>query len=319
MLVEVDSNVFEKVVCNDKEIYFDLTFIEITANVNNLDSIFYIFYDNKNHPVVAFVLYKNGKKIVIPKQYLFYNGIWTKHSLKIKRGRDYLYESLNKLKDIYSEINLFLPIHFTDIRPFIWNDFKINLRYTYVKLCQDQDYEKDALINYKKASELGLSFENNSNYNIDWEIYESQLKSFDISILKIKRLKKWIEGLQTENMIFHFNVNQGTKVIGSGILLNDKSRQKAYFLLRHIPKNEIQKAVNSYLYIEILKYLNSINYETLNYLGANLRSIAEFKSRFKPTLMPNYMVSFKKNTFNFEAIKSHLKKKIVNALNYLIK
>ncbi|RKD19559.1 hypothetical protein BCY91_13235 [Pelobium manganitolerans] len=74
--------------------------------------------------------------------------------------------------------------------------------------------------------------------------------------------------------------------------------------MRLIPQNQFKKEINAFVYIKVLKWLNANGIEILDYMGANMRSIAEFKARYNPTLKPYYIV---KHTINGKKFLNELK------------
>lgn len=317
MLKRVDSEEYLRVIGN-KEIYYNPLFLRTVAKANNLDLEYFVFYQ-KEIGIVALALFVKNNKIILPSQYLFYSGIWVRNDLETKQSRDALVKSLLFLKEEYNRINLCLPLIFTDIRPFLWTDFNIRIRYTYKKVPKVREYEKDALSNYKKSLKLDLIFINNSENPVNWSIFENQLRSFGLQMSNINKMQQWVNSLHSMDMLFQFAVVKDDVVLGTALLLKDSINKKAYFLLRRISDSDIKKYVNSFFYIEILNFLSLEDYQSLDYLGANMRSIAEFKARYKPELKVNYIVSFKKRLIDFKKIKIRLRTLIVMFINYFNK
>ncbi|MBK0383040.1 hypothetical protein I5M32_08720 [Pedobacter sp. SD-b] len=315
MVNEVATEEFSRITKSSKEVFYDPLFLLATAKANKSNLKYFVFY-KKSTPLIALALFIKGNDIVLPSSFLFYSGVWVSDNLESKQSRDALVECLLFLKQTYNKVELCLPLSLTDIRPFMWLDFDIRIRHTFIKKTGSKNFAEDVLNNYKRSLDLGLSFLDHSSEELDWPLFKEQLKSFNLPIFKINRMKDWLVNLHSLGMIFQFAVIKEGKKLGSAILLNDGANKKAYFLLRKIPESDIRKFVNCFLYVEVLNFLDHLHYLNLDYMGANIRSIAEFKSRFKPQLQVNYIVFHKKQLISIKNLKRKLKYYTIKLLNY---
>jgi len=316
MLREIDFSVFKGLV--PLYLYNDIDYLSITANVIGARAVFYV-YGKNNEELVAFSLFKRGNKIVLPSFQIFYSGIWLKYSLEHKNGRDNLYNAINCLKERYSQIKLMLPVEFFDVRPFIWNNFSITLRYTYLKdTSLYLSYKKDVKSNYKNSKKQKFAFSKVYFENFNWNGHSNHLLEMGYTNRNVQVYKKWFYNLDLKNKLLCFQVTDISEiVVGSGVLLLDSNKKTAYFILRNIPKGRRQKEINAFVYIEVLKWLNANGYDHLDYMGANMRNIADFKERFLPALTPYYIVEFKsKRLFSLHGLKKLLRTFLIKYFKY---
>src|SRR5690606_24207319 len=152
--------------------------------------------------LVAFSLFKNKRSVIVSNFQLFYTGIWFKYSLEHKKGRDNLYEAISCLKKIYSEITIILPPDIIDVRPFKWNNFKIFLRYTYIKETASYlNFRKDVKSNYKNSITLDLIFRSTRFNDFNWEMHHNHLLQIGCSNRKVQRYKQWLTNLDLQNRL----------------------------------------------------------------------------------------------------------------------
>lgn len=314
MLKEVDFFVFKELV--PLYLYNDIDYLSITAKLLKAKVVCYV-YKKDDEDLVGFALFKKRRKIVVPNFQIFYSGIWLKYSLEHKNGRDNLYAAVNCLKELHNQIKLILPLTFSDVRPFKWHGFDVDVRYTYVKETSKYgSVKRDVRSNYKNSKGLAFVFEPISFSDFDWIAHANHLTEMGCSNRKIKLYQQWFSDLDLKNKLLCFEVQQNDEILGSGILLLDQKRT-AYFILRNIPKGEHQKEVNAFLYIEVLKWLNNNGYNYLDYMGANMRSIADFKDRFLPVLKPYYIVAYNANTvLSLEKVKGILRALVIKYFRY---
>jgi hypothetical protein len=305
MLKEVTCNVFKKDI--PQGLSHNVDFVKVTANTFGAKSVFYIFYE-ENFPLIGFALYNKGKDIVLPKFYPYYSGIWLNGSLNESKIRKSFHVAIKVLANIYSSIHLLLPPEIKDVRGFIFNDFDVRVKYTFIKNTADIKFKNDVLKNFRRAErELKLTFYTNELDHQEWFNHNNQLKSIGFSNKSLTQLKEWILALELIGCIKTFYLKgENDANLGSGIVILDEYSKTAGFLLSHVPKGKYQSELNASLYIYIQLWLKDNGFVFFNYLGANTLSIAEFKSRFEPELVSYFQVSLSK----YSALRGKLISKI---------
>ena len=314
MLKQVSKTVYHKVV--PRSLFNDDNYLSVTSKIIRCDIRYYVCYDEEN-PVVAFVLFVSNKRIILPHFQFLYTDVWLKYSLDKKYSRDYLFESLKSLKTEYSSIKMMLPPDFKDVRPFLWNGFSISNRYTYQKKTNLYNvYKTDARTNYNKALKIDLVFKVVNFVDFHWYDMSEHLIDIGYSNKDVKAFEKWFQHLNSTNLLLCIEIDEVLENVGCAIILIDKLQNKAYLLLVQTKKGIITKEVNAFLYVETTKYLNTLGIEILDFMGANLKSIADFKQRFMPELTPYFLVEFKRKWFDFSNCKRFIKAILVKYFRF---
>ncbi|TKB96065.1 hypothetical protein [Pedobacter cryophilus] len=267
-------------------------FMNITSKIMKAKPVYYI-YTNDYHPIVALALFEKDNCIEVANHYPYYSGIWIKNMQNISHQKA-LNESLKFLNKKYDSITFNLPREIKDVRCFLWNDYKLKIKYTYVKSTLTEDFQRNVFKNYSKANkESNLIFQPTSLSEDDWFYHQEQLKSVGFSLSKLSRLKNWIIALERVQLIKVFSITNAEHVfLGSGIIILDSYSKSAGFLLSYVPKGELQSQVNAFLYVELHRWLKENGFLSFDYLGANNLRIADFKSRFNPELDSFFVVSY---------------------------
>jgi hypothetical protein len=313
MLKKIDPNTFKQII--PLGLYNNPDFVLITAKSINAKADFLIYFEN-DKPLIAFIIYFNKKKIIVPDYYPVYNSFWIKESLKEKKINQILIESLKTLKEKFENITFNLPVNFYDVRPFIWENFNIKIKYTYLKNLNDLNFKSDVKNNYSKAVEnLNLIFKEDVLSDEIWNYYQIQLSSLGFTTNKLKRLKYWILNLHESGLVKIFVVkNQDKLYCGSSIVILDSLKSSAGLLLNHTLNDSYQSQKTAFLYVKTHKWLENEGYKELDYLGANTKNIAEFKSNFNPVLQTYYAVNYNFKKAIWYNLKNKLKSLIINLL-----
>lgn len=272
-------------------LYLSPDYMNSTAKIMRAKPVYLIFFKDQK-PQVAFALFEKGRRIVQPAFYPLYSGIWLNGDLESSNLRNDLFKSISALTKLYKSIKMALPPNIQDVRAFIWNGFKLQLKYTYIKDLSVLNYKHDVLKNYRRTSG-NLIFSLTNIKSCEWEVFEKQLSELNFRLKNINNLQKWIAELDSNNLVKTFSVKDlNEKHLGYGILILDEQHRRAGFLLSYGIKGQLQSEVNAYLYVEIHQWLADNKYQYFDYLGANTKSIAEFKSRFNPELKSYFLVKY---------------------------
>lgn len=311
MLKKVEAAEFKNTIPSG--ICCDTSYLAITASNAGLKPVFYI-YLIAEEATIGFALFEKGTKIVTPAQLLFYSGIWIKAKFRNNEFNTHFFESIVQLKKLYSSIDLVIGPEILDLRPFLWNNFDVKLRYTYSKKTDDKKYSEGIVKHYKRAlNKFGLQHSICLFHQIDWKGYGVMFKMLKYNSAQIINIKNWLIDLEKNNFLFCIAIiNTKKECVGSGIVLLDNALKKAYFIFMDIDKTEHRSETNAYIYIEIQKWLFDNDYTEFDYIGANTNTIAVFKSRFQPNLNPYYVVSYKSCTFKIIDFFKMIIKKILN-------
>lgn len=311
MLSKVKANEFNEII--QSSIGCDVNFLAITAINTGLKPVFYIFRSN-NEATIGFALFEKKNKIVLPPQFLFYSGLWIKGGLRNDEFNTHLFNAITQLKKLYVSIKLVTTPQLSDLRPFLWNNFKPNLRYTYCKETKDNNYSEGILRDYKRAVKKFKLHQSVCLFSeLDWKEYIELFRMVGYNFKRINLLKIWLTELDKNEFLYSLKIiNSEMQNVGSGIILLDKVLKIGYFIYMDISKNQHRSETNSYIYIEVQKWLFENGYDEMDYFGANLNSIANYKSRYLPRLKPYYVLYYHKYNLNFIGYLKTSFKKIFN-------
>jgi hypothetical protein len=315
MLESVSRNRFIETVST--HIFANPNFLDCIANLNDSKTIYFIFLE-KEMPMVAFALMEKGSAIISAKFYNNYSGLWIKQGLKEKKINQVLMQSIACLKNKYDDIKLVLPTNIVDVRPFKWEGFAVDIRYTYIKNLSELNFKTDVRRNYDKAiNELKLTFSLSQITDDIWLNYIHQLKTIGFRNVIISLIQKWVTSLERNNLVFTFIIKNeiNNEYLGSAIVLIDDLDKKAYLLYNHTFADDNQSQTTAYLYVKLHHWLAEKGYVCLDYLGANFKNIAEFKSNFNPALVPYFTVSYNAKRALFNNFKNNFKKRLKSIIS----
>lgn len=285
-------------------------FLKATASVYNYNlDIKVVSFNNK--PILAVPLFTQGNKVVSPNHY-YYQFMWEKETSKESwtqiEAWDFL---LKELKKKYKQIKLRLPPSIQDVRPFMWNNFNVTIRYTYEKDLKELKYNENInRIISKKQNDY--TFKKNCDWDTNWSFHKIDLLNFGIRNKSVNLFLKYFEILASKNLIQVFNTYYKNKFLTSIVTIIDNKHKIAYFPLIGTSKVHSKNGLSTLLYHFAISQLRNDNIKIVDFCGANLKSISKYKNKFLPQLTTYYEVSYFRNIafLNFiqKFIKDFLKK-----------
>ncbi|WP_017259224.1 hypothetical protein [Pedobacter arcticus] len=310
MFKKVDFLTFNNTGLNNLSL--SLTFVEITAKLINCKAVFFLYFlDDK--PVLKLSSFERDGKLILPNIYPFYSGFWLDNSLSYLKQNEVLDNTLLELKKTYKSIKLMLPVEVKDIRCFIWNDFDVTVRYTYLKKLDALKFKKDMVRNHKIALDrLNFTLKEMHGFDLYWDFHKCLLSDIGFSIKIIGNLRSWIIELMEKRIIKFFCVfDEGDNYMGSTFLVLDQFKKTGNSLLEHTVDNNLKSKSNAFLKISMHYWLKENKYEYFDYLGANTRKVAENKVRSEPELQNYYIVDYKYNQFTIIRNRLHKIKRFI--------
>lgn len=286
MVKEVDTAEWQEAVKNTHSVFFNPDFLNTIASSFKY-KLHYIIYTEKGRVQAAFALFSKGKNIVTPIAFTYASIYWNKE-LSDRKYIAVFKSIIEYLKKKWVKISLRLSSEFTDLRPFTWNGFEIENRYTYIK-DPDSGLHKSIRKNFEKAEISGCRFDVHAP---DAQSIEKNLDFFKkqgITEETAVSYKKLFQSLSDRGDMLSFNVYEADKLICSNIFLIDKERQKVFTLLLYKTEN---KLAHTFLYKKRIEWCKANNVIEMDLCGANEEGIAEFKSYFNPRLEPYYLVHY---------------------------
>ncbi len=289
MILEIDSTRWRNVLpLNNLSLFFNPDYLEAVGYAFNVKVTYFIFFE-KETPLFASAVFEKNKNIVLPEQFT-YSPLWMCETLSDYKKVEMQKLFIQSLKKRYRKITFKFNIDIIDIRPFKWQKFQEEIKYTYIKNTSRPPHKKIT----------------RDLKSIDHNIFKSEIKITQISCLNIfspffkelgysknkwhcfkKMFIKWSElgYLQT------FNILKDDQVTASFLVLLDNNMQKAYTIVLN-PTNSEDKHTHTYLYQYIIDWLHVNGYTEVDFCGANMEGVASFKSFFLPVLKSYYYISY---------------------------
>ncbi len=291
-------------------------FLLTTAEVYKYNFLFCLVTYNGNS-ILTVPLFTHKSKVTFPNHYFYqfvWQNEWEKESWSVLDAWDVL---LKQLQSKYTEIKIRLPISVTDSRPFIWNNFDINIKYTYIKTLVDLCYHQN-IKRIVKKEKVEYTFKKNCDWDENWKFHNEDLNSFGVRVIHKSSYMKYFKGLKDSGLVQVFNAYHNNVFLSSILVIIDRRLKTAYFPLIGTADGHYKSGLPAMLYNYTLTELKSEGFETVDLVGANIRNIAKYKSKFLPTLFPFFEVSYSKRAV-FAKTKILKIKKIIGKILFWVK
>lgn len=269
-------------------IFYDADFLTATSNVFNTKVDYYILRKKGNVVGLAAFHIKN-KNIVTPESFTF-STLWFSDQLGDVGFVESATSIIKLLKSNYTKIKIKLNPHIKDIRPFSWANFQIESKYTYLK----KGYKESHYSVSKNLSKLPDNFyvfkvESADRNSLDINL--KFLKSIGFSTSVCERYNHLLKNWDKLGILKAFNLYKENKLICSNIVILDKEDSKAYTILLNNASKE-DKYAHTYLYQSIIDWCEENDIREVDLCGANLQSVAKFKSYFNAELTSYFLLSY---------------------------
>lgn len=192
-----------------------------------------------------------------------------------------------KLSNEYDYVYLANHPSLQDIRGFVWNGWQIHIRYTHV--IDLKDYSLDKIDPFtrrriKKATEHGVKISESNDIE---RVVDLVAKSYLRHSAMPPFPKHYLTGL-FERGIYNLFIAQNPKgeILSGMIVIKDPPI--AYGGILGSEPEALKTGVNSLLLWSVLSSLAG-EFEQFDFMGANVQSIAKFKSNFGGNLIPYYV------------------------------
>lgn len=262
----------------------------------------YIVLQKKNKVLISFVALVNKKNILAPIHF-FYSAIWVDSNLSDTTYCESVTDFIKQLNQQFNSIKIKLPPNMVDIRPFIWNNYNVDNKFTYLKNIDDLTYGKDVQKGLANFDFKDYEFKNEVLTEASLAVNISIFEEFgDYSRSKINKLKKLIVDLAATNYLTCLNCYKNGNLLVSHILFVDKESKIVYTVLKNkAPAGE--KLLHTVLYHQLFSFFKAKDYELVDLLGADMEKISLFKSRFNVILAPVTYLSYNKQRVKLNEVK----------------
>ncbi len=265
---------------------------------------------NKNNELVAGLpIYSRRKGMfsiaiyppITPFMGVVYAKRKTDNFSKIESYQKDVVIALNeRVKKDFSYITLALHPTITDVRPFKWENWAIDVAYTYyvnlgdIKLLWEQ-LDKSTKYDIKKAEENDLVFFESDEIKKFYEIY---LSTYSRQSMSAPVSENFIAGLymrlKPKNSCKIYFVKKGSELLAASLVAFDS--KIAYYLLAASNYDFKQYKASSLLLWKILEEVSG-RYKEIDLVGANTPNIISFKRGYVSKLVPYYVVSTSSSSF----------------------
>lgn len=200
---------------------------------------------------------------------------------------------LDQLTQRYDNLRFHLHPSITDARLFQWCQWKASPLFTYrIEL---------ALIDETLSSWSESARRSFRKHNADYQFAETSDQMTEVVSLcgqsysrngrsspaSSRQTNQLIERLHEDHQIRTFTVKRESEQQASGgVIVLHSDREAYYWVAGSIPGPAMTVLLGN-----LLPLLKADGFETFDFVGANTRSIAEFKRRFGPVLIPYYAIT----------------------------
>ncbi|SOD11700.1 hypothetical protein [Pedobacter xixiisoli] len=272
-----------RMLLNEQEVIVDAL-----AKVYACEPVYFIF-KRKDKIIISFIAFTKGQRLFQPIHF-FYSAFWVDSGLSDRVYAASLFEFIEELKKRYKNIHITLPIEIKDIRPFLWQGFSVENRYTYLKQTNELSYGKYMERKLGKAEELPLKFVEEKIDAAAIDLNLGLLKKLSFSKTSLKDIKELLKSLSSTTYLVSFNVYLDEKLLISDILLKDEEHHLIYEILKNSLKGEDN--IQSIAYHRLFQYYAKEGFSVIDLMGADMQSISKFKAGFNPTLTPHFVVKY---------------------------
>jgi|GEM_PF-4802118 len=225
---------------------------------------------------------------------------------------------IQELKDDFNSIDIKFAPYVEDINPFIDKGFEyIKRKTSVVDLIDFPKYSENVKRSLKKANTHELLVHTHNNHS---EIISEQVKDMLKYGLGKKHADKfpiWFEGLLNSGSAIIFELKENNQRIGSSLYLFDK--EQAYLIATMGGKEE--SGGQAYLYDQAFRYFKDLGLKSADLLGANIPSVAMYKSKLGGEIQEYYQVSYRKYKIisRISSILKALAKRMLKSIRFINK
>ena len=266
-------------------------------------SIFYYLVVYQDDIIVAVMPIFEKKKIFLKKAYTPLDYKYTpidfflKNDLDKFREQNYKLSIINEiakyLKNNYFRIHIYLDPSINDIRAFNWAGLTVYTRYTYIKKIDDYtpdslSRETKRLLNNKAKKELHIK----EIWDIDiyMSLSEQMLKRKNRNLRQINsQFSVFLNDLYNKDLCTMYVAYKNDTPLLYLIILKDIIHKKIFAFFSAL-SDEGKKKYGASIYVYDYIFTNLKEYITLDFAGANINTVAYFKSQFNCDLINYYHI-----------------------------
>ncbi len=287
MISEVDKNTWDDCVGQfTSNLMFKSHYLEIVSTSFNT-KIKYLLLRQNGDVVLALSVFHKNKRVYNPENYS-YTPLWLQNSYSERKKNEFLRIIIVFLKTNFKRIDLKLRLE--DLRAFKWEGFTVEPRYTYLRL-KDTNAHKSIKARLSRGGkvmpiiEVQKPSEDDINLNINF------LKELKIGKQNIVYNECLLHNLNNAGYLKSFTIKVDHQSVCAFIVLLDEKQKQAFTLMIN-GADRGNEYFHALLYKQMLTWFDQQGFEFVDFCGANMKGISEFKSYFNPQLVSYYVVRY---------------------------
>ena len=270
-------------------IYFKHDYLKSISISFSLQLNYFSFFNN-NQVVSLLAFFTNSNRDIILPEGFSYSPFYIQTNLSEKLYVDTTTSLINILKKDFKNIKLKLPTDIIDIRPFMWENLSVEIKYTHVK-------KNGLLPEASVLKSLGKDFNNDYEFKVE-KLNKSSLmlnleflKTLNFSQKKISQHEELLKNWGNCGYLKAFSLYRNNFLVCSNLVLIDYYNSKAFTILLNKVDKQFKYA-HANLYSNIIFWCRDNCINSIDFCGANFQSISEFKSRFNTDLKMYFVVKY---------------------------
>lgn len=191
----------------------------------------------------------------------------------------------------FNYVLILLVPNFLDARPFNWNSYDTGISYTYFfDLSQSSDemyrgFKKNIRERINKAKAANLVMEKSDDLSLLSQLYYTEKERYEKQglhspLTSLQYLEK-IFSLYPQNICLYAIYDNNRNLIS--LELTHEYNNKFLMMIGSIKTGE-NFGANQFSNWELIKKAKAENYKYVDFVGANKKSLCDFKSQFNPSL-----------------------------------
>lgn len=296
MLKELSKTEWNELFTNGSfPVFFNPNYLDTVSLAFQVNIVYYSYTEKQDLFFLAAVFIKDNK-VIIPDDFT-YNPYFLNPTLSERKQIAIQNQFIVLLKSRFKSVGIKFNVDILDVRPYKWAGFNVDVRYTYIKNTSEPSHysiEK----NLKRVSKTDIEVRVNAPNTVAIDLNVDFLKTLGYTLIQKNCYSNFLHLLSKNNLLLNFEVYKSQNQIGSSLVLLDIKNFKAFTLISN-PISHTFKYAHTLLYQTRINWLKENNYNEVDFCGANVESISNFKSFFNPTLKPYYVVRYKKSNFSF--------------------
>ena len=247
-----------------------------------------------------YMLSRWGCKVLVPPLYTPYCGFLfspiSERAEKLEFQTQALAEILTKtLSERFDFVLLASPPQFMDLRPFYRGGWQVKVLYTHLlELASEEElYSKlDSAVKNKlnKARKLSVTVEEEEDPSLFFPLWEMSLRrQGQRPFIIASKFRELFEGLKRGGLVRLFVARLGADAVAARVAVIDPPL--VYDWLAGADSDYFRTGANQLLVWEMIREFRQEGFSHLDFCGANLPGVADFKSSFGGELLSYYSLS----------------------------